>query len=335
MEDKIIFKKESSTTTRKLGTLVSGLRTGVEDPRRLTTLRPGPDLTLGGVPKREFVPKIPSPSNSKSKKETKEEEFDKLLPGVIPELLKTSTETLEQAKVKQFQQQRLQKQREQRKKVSFGSSTSNSLSPFAAGPPQQDKHKKSSLGSVVEDNDFKNDFQSSNQTQLKKNMEIDVMNPQHPILLPFPQKENIIPIKLEGTSDNFSRLSLDKHFLKENEICFIQLPSSLPVTPSILKPDLNKEQKPESQKESLLGSTTQDFENNLTNIPEGYLGKIQIYKSGKIKLKIGDYLYDLQPGSESSFLQQVMILPQEFKQIYQLGNLSKRYITVPDLSSLL
>jgi hypothetical protein len=37
-----------------------------------------------------------------------------------------------------------------------------------------------------------------------------------------------------------------------------------------------------------------EFENTLTDIPEGYIGKLKIYKSGKIKLHIGDISYDVR-----------------------------------------
>ena len=32
---------------------------------------------------------------------------------------------------------------------------------------------------------------------------------------------------------------------------------------------------------------------NLNELPKGYLGKILVYKSGKVKMKIGDALFDV------------------------------------------
>ena len=36
-----------------------------------------------------------------------------------------------------------------------------------------------------------------------------------------------------------------------------------------------------------------EFNTSLNQLPEGYLGKIRVYKSGKVKLQIGDDLYDV------------------------------------------
>lgn len=43
----------------------------------------------------------------------------------------------------------------------------------------------------------------------------------------------------------------------------------------------------------------------LSEVPEGLLGKLQIRKSGKVELKLGDIVMDVSEGAAFSFLQVV------------------------------
>lgn len=49
----------------------------------------------------------------------------------------------------------------------------------------------------------------------------------------------------------------------------------------------------------------------LSQFPEGFLGKLQIRKSGKVELRLGDIVMDVSEGAAFSFLQVI--------QIYVLG----------------
>jgi len=47
---------------------------------------------------------------------------------------------------------------------------------------------------------------------------------------------------------------------------------------------------------------------SLSDLPDGFLGKLQIYKSGKCRLKLNDDTYlDVDIGQPTSFLQNVMV----------------------------
>jgi len=47
---------------------------------------------------------------------------------------------------------------------------------------------------------------------------------------------------------------------------------------------------------------------SLSDLPYGFLGKLQIYKSGKCRLKLNDDTYlDVDIGQPTSFLQNVMV----------------------------
>jgi DNA-directed RNA polymerase III subunit RPC4 len=42
---------------------------------------------------------------------------------------------------------------------------------------------------------------------------------------------------------------------------------------------------------------------NLQQLPQGYLGKMLVYKSGKVKMKLGDVMFDVSPQLSRLFVQ--------------------------------
>jgi len=75
--------------------------------------------------------------------------------------------------------------------------------------------------------------------------------------------------------------------------------------------------------------------NNIKAIPEGQIGKLYILKSGQVKMKIGDVTFDVSQGMPCEFLQELVGLNTKEKDFYQLGNVNRRMIISPDISSLL
>uniref|UniRef100_A0A0A9D189 DNA binding protein n=1 Tax=Arundo donax TaxID=35708 RepID=A0A0A9D189_ARUDO len=127
------------------------------------------------------------------------------------------------------------------------------------------------------------------------------------------------------------------------QLLFFQLPSSLPfpVQPqSVAEPNKGFEENAEpantSSKErrevmrpsSLHGSKLKD-------LPGGLMGKILVYKSGKVKMKVGDTLYDVSAGSNCMFVQEVAAINTREKHCCTLGEISKRAVVTPDIDNLL
>jgi DNA-directed RNA polymerase III subunit RPC4 len=83
-------------------------------------------------------------------------------------------------------------------------------------------------------------------------------------------------------------------------LLFVQLPASLPlpVQPqSVAEPNKGSEEGRQGMRPPLhCGSKLKD-------LPGGYMGKILVYKSGKVKMKVGDTLFDVsfKIGSSSIF----------------------------------
>jgi DNA-directed RNA polymerase III subunit RPC4 len=65
-----------------------------------------------------------------------------------------------------------------------------------------------------------------------------------------------------------------------------QLPKSLPLPKRSSSTSIVERQGKATGKEVKEGS-------NLQQLPQGYLGKMLVYKSGKIKMKLGDIMFDV------------------------------------------
>lgn len=77
--------------------------------------------------------------------------------------------------------------------------------------------------------------------------------------------------------------------------------------------------------------------NNLCSInelPAGYMGKMFVYRSGVVKLKLGDALYDVSGGLDCVFAQDVAAINTEQKQCCVVGEIGKRAVVTPDFDSL-
>ncbi|KAI8851232.1 RNA polymerase III RPC4-domain-containing protein [Chytridium lagenaria] len=69
--------------------------------------------------------------------------------------------------------------------------------------------------------------------------------------------------------------------------------------------------------------------------PEGKIGKLLVYKSGKIALQIGSLLMDVAVGPRSSCIQEVVSVDMDHKSIYTIGTASHSLICTPDIENLI
>ncbi|XP_061369038.1 uncharacterized protein LOC133311921 isoform X2 [Gastrolobium bilobum] len=73
---------------------------------------------------------------------------------------------------------------------------------------------------------------------------------------------------------------------------------------------------------------------NMEDLPSGYMGKMLVFKSGAIKLKLGETLFDVSPGLNCDFAQNVVAMNTTQKHCCVLGEISKRVVVTPDLDSI-
>lgn len=73
----------------------------------------------------------------------------------------------------------------------------------------------------------------------------------------------------------------------------------------------------------------------IRDLPQGLMGKLLVYNSGKVKLKLGDALYDVNPGSDCKFAEDGVIINSIDKSLTSLGQIHKHAVVTPDVDSIL
>ncbi|PAN37859.1 hypothetical protein PAHAL_7G128400 [Panicum hallii] len=110
----------------------------------------------------------------------------------------------------------------------------------------------------------------------------------------------------------------------ESQLLLVQLPCSLPLP-----------MQPQSVSEPNKGSKETREGMKLKELPAGYMGKILVYRSGKVKMKIGDILFDVSSGSDCKFVQEVAAINTREKHCCTVGEISKRAVITPNIGCLL
>ncbi|KAL1196300.1 hypothetical protein V5N11_005444 [Cardamine amara subsp. amara] len=110
----------------------------------------------------------------------------------------------------------------------------------------------------------------------------------------------------------------------EQKMLFMRLPS-VPFESTTTE---NRDTKPKIKG---AGAKTVD----LKALPEGFMGKLLVYKSGAVKMKLGEVLYDVSPGLKSEFAQDVMVVDTEQKNCCLVGDVYKHAVLTPDIDSIL
>lgn len=68
---------------------------------------------------------------------------------------------------------------------------------------------------------------------------------------------------------------------------------------------------------------------------EGLVGKLDVYRDGRVFLRFGELVMEVTGGSQSTFLQQVMLLDPTNKSATALGELHRKFIVTPELDCML
>ncbi|KAI8537173.1 hypothetical protein RHMOL_Rhmol09G0004500 [Rhododendron molle] len=134
------------------------------------------------------------------------------------------------------------------------------------------------------------------------------------------------------------------------QMLFLQFPPNLPLPKRSAGADGNESKgasasakgKEIAGKSKSIGSTGasvavkgKEIMSSLEGLPGGYMGKMLVYKSGAIKWKLGDVVYDVSPGLNCVAAQDVVAINTVDKNCCALGELSKRAVVTPDINSLL
>ncbi|XP_047464384.1 DNA-directed RNA polymerase III subunit RPC4 [Mugil cephalus] len=150
---------------------------------------------------------------------------------------------------------------------------------------------------------------------------------------------------------SLAELLHDLSLSSTEELFFMQLPDCMPGKMSGLKVDptpgsiagkaTKKDCKPEDKRTMHLQAQEAVVKEScpvLSQFPEGRLGKLQIRKSGKVELKLGDIVLDVSEGAAFSFLQQlvsVRLSDGRTGDMMVLGNVHHKLVLSPDFQALL
>ncbi|GMH18280.1 hypothetical protein Nepgr_020121 [Nepenthes gracilis] len=158
----------------------------------------------------------------------------------------------------------------------------------------------------------------------------------------------------EDTVNAASELGLlDSEEGENMRLLFFQLPDTLPLVKRSSR-SKGKEIEGISSSPGLKGSTTSSKDDNaleremssgmagsswrcctLEELYGGHVGKMLVYKSGAVKLKLGEILFDVSPGSDCTFAQDVVAINPKDHHFCAIGQLEKRAIVTPDVNFLL
>ncbi|TXG61638.1 hypothetical protein EZV62_013001 [Acer yangbiense] len=111
----------------------------------------------------------------------------------------------------------------------------------------------------------------------------------------------------------------------EPSMVFLQLPPSMPM--------IKRSAKAEGQ-EAIAKSKPRGGARTV-ELPAGFMGKMLVYRSGVVKLKLGETLYDVTAGLSCTFAQDVAAINTADKNCCIIGELNKRAILTPDVDSVL
>lgn len=154
-----------------------------------------------------------------------------------------------------------------------------------------------------------------------------------PMILPFKieEKELVKNAKEELIDDS----NKDKVVPNENQIYLFQFPRQIPLN----LPGQEKEKLLETYNDEPIYDQNgylikPEFQNSFLEVKKNFkLGKLRVYKSGKVKLKIGDNEFDVQTGVYNTFYQQVAIINKEMlNQTFILGKTcDKKMVVIPQI----
>lgn len=128
----------------------------------------------------------------------------------------------------------------------------------------------------------------------------------------------------------------------DSKLVLFQIPDSLPGNPPSVD---DAPHKSDASMSSVEGTTKKNKVKDycsLEDYPEGPVGKLQVYKSGRCRLILGDIAFDMRMGTPSSFYEELVSirLPPEGSaedakgHLSILGQIKDKVVCVPDMTSL-
>jgi hypothetical protein len=169
-------------------------------------------------------------------------------------------------------------------------------------------------------------FESSDLKEAMKTLKLADPNAYLPIVLPLQNEE-------DKTGSLLNDIINEQGNLNENDFFLFQFPRLLPINSE--KQVLNEAEETDEPTYDKYGYLIKrEFENLFRTLPNNTrLGKLKFYKSGKVKLQIGDNLFNVGCGITSRFAQELAFVSKKSNEAVFLGSLKDKNIVVtPELN---
>ncbi|KAL0873341.1 hypothetical protein Bca101_023046 [Brassica carinata] len=127
----------------------------------------------------------------------------------------------------------------------------------------------------------------------------------------------------ENIINSAEELGLTSRQHCKKQMLFFKIPDCLPVT--------KQKQPTGATAKRSVSERSSPFE----GLQEGFMGKMLVYKSGTVKLKLGDVLYDVSPGPNTVFHNDVAAIDSKERNCCRIGSSAKFATVTPDVESLL
>ena len=115
------------------------------------------------------------------------------------------------------------------------------------------------------------------------------------------------------------------------------MPLDLPVTELELESD-GKDKHEEDERKKKEASEVKEVKEKpgIGRVKKGQVGKLKVYKSGKVKLHLGANVFDVSPALRSSFAQEAASMSSKrgSARYTKLADITHRVMCTPDLASL-
>ncbi|BDA43488.1 probable DNA-directed RNA polymerase III subunit RPC4 at C-terminar half [Coccomyxa sp. Obi] len=118
----------------------------------------------------------------------------------------------------------------------------------------------------------------------------------------------------------------------EEQVVLLQMPSLLPAPASPPMEDAAAAKLRHQRRED---APPPPVALSLKDLPTGRIGKMLVFKSGAVKMQLGDVLFDMLPGTEAAFRQDIAAVNAAEQACVFLGGISQRVVACPDIVHLL
>ncbi|KAG6769924.1 hypothetical protein POTOM_025591 [Populus tomentosa] len=135
--------------------------------------------------------------------------------------------------------------------------------------------------------------------------------------------------------ENSTNSAVELGLMEENveaSMLFVQLPPTMPMikrSATAVGPEVKESSRPSG------GARAIEKTCRLDELPAGYMGKVLVYRSGAVKLKLGDTLYDVSPGMNSIFAQDVVAINRGEETCCVVAEIEKRVTLIPDVDAII